>query len=354
MTDSTTLPGMVRAHDARIRSCLEGRSQAHFWHACCPMSGPTEARLQRFQALGFDNYPLAQIPAVDALRTYLFFFERILGAKVVSPAGHDGDFFQTWCQPWISSAAQVSGLRVDLGASPLWQAYEKAISDYLAHTPADQRLPVAFMGLSPFDIACNVCGPEPFCLMLHDEPEAAAGLLDFIVTLLVDAHRRIRGLGTRLVSPYGFPGVYISDLQLPLLSPAHVGGLVLPCYERIAKECGGLTFALLSADLDVLRAALRMDGLVGCSFDKRLPLPEIRKHLGRKIFVIFSYCYDDALEAPTLRDGIWWNPIVQSYSRELPQVYREMAAGHNLLIGIDRPSLAEVLALRSGLQGTIQ
>ena len=114
MTGSATVPGIIRAQDARIRACLEGRSQAHFWYACCPMSGPAEASLQQFHALGFDNYPLAQIPAVDALRTYLFFFERILGAKVVSPAGHDGDFFQTWCQPWIRNTAQVSGLRLDV------------------------------------------------------------------------------------------------------------------------------------------------------------------------------------------------------------------------------------------------
>ena len=353
MNAATTLQDIVRAHDLRIRACLEGRHQSHFWNASCPLEGPMEQRLQQLHALGFDNYPVAQIPAIDELRTYLFFFERLLGAQVKSTDGHEGEFFHTWCHPLIGNTADVSRLAVDLETSPVWRAYETAIRNYLTETPPGRRLPVSFPGLSPLDVACNLCGAESFFLMLCDAPDAAGHLLDLIVTLLVDAYRRVCDLGARLVGPHGFPGVYCSDLQLPLLSPTHVESIMLPRYERIATGCGGLLLALLSSDIGVLQSALKIEGLIGCAFDKRLPLPDIKKHLGQKLFIISSYCYDESLDRPTLRDGIWWNPIVQSYSRELTEVYREFADGCNLLISVERPSLTEVLAVRRELESLV-
>lgn len=65
--------------------------------------------------------------------------------------------------------------------------------------------------------------------------------------------------------------------------------------------------------------------------------------------ICFNINCDESLDRPTLRDGIWWNPIVQSYSRELSKVYRKFADEHSLLIAIERPSLTEALAVRRGL-----
>jgi hypothetical protein len=344
MSNPPTLSDMVRTNDLKIRSYLEGGNRVQFWHAQCP------AKLEELQGLGFDNYPVAHIPVVDAIRPYLFFFERILGAEVESPGGHEGDFFHSWCKPLIRDVSEISRLTVDPTASPVWQTYESAIRDYMSKTPANQRLPIAFPGLSPLDMACNLCGAESFFLMLYEEPEAAERLLDVIVTVQIEAHRRIRELGVRVVAPYGFPGVYCCDLQLPLLSPEHVGRLILPCYKRLGEACGGLLLAFLCADPYILRTVLRWECLIGCSFDKRLPFSAIKKHLGRKLFVISSYCYDDALDKPTLRGGIWWNPIVQTYSRELQEVYREFVETANLLISIERPFLAEVLEQRRVLE----
>ncbi len=340
MNSVLTWPDIGRTLDLKIRRCLEGGDRMVFWHAHCP------SRLEELHALGFDNYPVAQIPAVDAIRPHLFFFERILGAVVESPDGQDGDFFHSWCKPLIHDPSHIFRMESNPAVSPVWQAYEEAVRDYLSKTPADQRLPIAFPGLSPLDMACNLCGAEVFFLMLYEAPDAAERLLDLIVTVQIEAHRRIRQLGARIVAPYGFFGVYCSDLQLPSLSPDHVRGFLLPRYERLGAACGGLLLALLCADLDVLRAALRMESLIGCSFDKRLPLSIIGQYLGRKVFLISNYCHDDVIDKPTLRGGIWWNPIVQSHSRDLAEVYRQFAETASLVISIERPSVEEVLEQR--------
>jgi len=388
-----SLQDIVRERDAKIMACLAGKRPTHFCYAHCAMDGTHAERMQRLYALDFDNYPAAQIPGVDVLRPYMFFFERIVGAEVVCLDGNPGDFFHCWCRPllvrkmskngdWLgcpprlvprsqdgeggSGNAVVVDSNVDIRAcphfstsfvpavlesSPLLHDYEEAIRVYLRDTPKAERLPVVFPGLSPLDMACNLCGAESFFLLLYDEPAAAAHLLDTIATLMVEVYRRLQRLGARLVSPYGFPGVYINDLQLPYLSPAHIARFMLPCYSRIAEECGGLLLAFLTPDREVVQSALRMNGVMGYLFDRALPLSTIKAHLGEKLFLIPHYCFDDALDRPTFRNGVGWNPIVQSYSRELPQLYREFADTHNLLITIERPTLKEVCAVRQALFG---
>ena len=344
-----TLPDIVHAQDARIRAFLDGSSLQQFWFANCPMHGTVEEHFGQLHALGFDNYPMAQIPAVDALNPYLFLFERMLGAELGAVDGSKGDFFHTWCTPCIQHPDDVFNLTATPERSLVWQAYEQAIANYLHETPAEERLPVMFPGISPLDTACNLCGAEPFFLLLYEEPEVAEQLLDTIVTLQIEVQRRLQSLGAHPVSPFGFPGVYCNDLHLPSLSPAHVAHFILPRYARIAAECGGLLLSLLCADTAILQAALGIAGVMGCAFHNSLPFTAIKQHLHSKLFIIPHYCYDDALDKPTCRGGIWWNPIVQSYSRELPAVYREFSGGHSLLISIERPSLAEVCTVRQAL-----
>jgi hypothetical protein len=245
---------------------------------------------------------------------------------------------------------EVFQLAITLNTSPLWTAFETAIEKYLRATTPDERLPVLFPGLSPLDMACNLCGAEQFFLMLYDAPAAAVHLLETIVTVQIAAFQRVAALGARPLTGYGFPGVYCNDLQLPYLSPEHIIHFVLPCYARLAAECGGVFFGLLSADLEVLQMAMRLEGLLGCLFDKSLPLNEIKKHLGRKFFLIPHYAYNEAVDRPTVCDGLYYNPIVQSYSRELPAVYRAFAGHHRLLISIERSSLVEVCAMRRVLK----
>ena len=153
----------------------------------------------------------------------------------------------------------------------------------------------------------------------------------------------------RVLNSYGFPGIYCNDLQMTNLSPPLVERFLLPQYQSLASRCDGLILCLNSADIGLAAKTLRMDSLFGCAFDKRMPLAVIRQIIDAKLFVIHNYAYDDAYSQPKYRDGLWWNPIVQTYSRELDTAYNELAATCTMLIVLERPTLQEVVATRQRL-----
>ena len=347
-----SLQDIVRIQNAKISAFLNGECATQFWFAHYPSECPENERIECLHELGFDNYPTAQIYNVDRLYPYMFFYERMLGAEVDSPAGHEYDFFHSWCVPIINEPVDIFNISADLDDFPLWQAYENAIKGYMQETPPDDLLPIMFHGFSPLDAACSLCGTENMFMMLYDAPDAAEYLLNTIVTLMVEGYQRTKSIGINIVSYYGFPGVYCNDLQLAYLSPPHVKHFMLPCYTRFAQECDGLLIAFMNNDIDSLQSMLDTDGVIGCAFDKRIPLSEIKRRLGQKLFLMPNACYDDDLDKPTLRDGIYWNPIVQSYSRELTQVYDEFHEEHSLLISMERPTLAEICDVRNKLRTT--
>lgn len=350
---SAILSSIVHHQNAKIAACLAGGGPVQFWFAQCPQMWGAPEHYPVLQQRGFDNYPVACIPAVDAVRTYLFFFERLLGAEVGAVDGQMGDFFHSWCVPLIREPEDVYRLSAELDKSPLWGQYMAAMQSYVEETPVAERLPVVFPGFSPLDMACNLCGAEDFLLMLYEEPEAADHLLGTITDLLVDAYLRVKCLDVRLVTSHGLPGVYCSDLQMPYVSPPLLMRFLLPRYARIATACGGLCLALLSPDEEILTAVLAMDRVLGCAFDKRLPLAAIKQRLGKKFFLLPNYIYEDDLDKPTFHNGAYCNPIVQSYSRELTMVFRELADRCNMLISIERFSLDEVCAVRDGLRNSL-
>ena len=167
------LPAIAVQQDAKIRACLSGEGPMQFWYAQYPLEGGGVERYTRLHQLGFDNYPVAHIPNLDALQPSLFFFERILGGNLKVVDGREGNFFHTWCPPLLHDAEAVLRLSIDLDASPLWGQCEAAIRAYLQETSAENRLPVLFPGCSPLDMACNLYGTEDFFLLLYETPEAA-------------------------------------------------------------------------------------------------------------------------------------------------------------------------------------
>jgi len=94
---------------------------------------------------------------------------------------------------------------------------------------------------------------------------------------------------------------------------------------------------------------MNQDWVIGCSLDKRLPLPEIRDVIGKKVFNVANYAYDDTLDRPTARDGIYWNPIVQCHSRDIGRIYSGMNGECSMAVTIERPTLGEVVRVRDQL-----
>ena len=341
MNDEATLQDIGRTQDSRLRACLAGRQRTRLWFASYPTDEAYADQLLRLHALGFDNYLLERL----AYEHRVFFLERLLGCRMSIVDGREGSFAHTWCVPIVHESADIDGLRVDLGTSPVWRRY----TDDVAR--ADRTLPVEGLGLCPLDTACSLCGAERLFTWMIDAPAEVERLFDLIGELFIECRRRVSALDMRQVEGHGLPCVYFSDLQMAHLSPAHIERFVLPTYEKVAREFGGALFALQTSDIGLLERVMAGDWVVGCAFDKRLALGDIRRAIGDKLFVINNYAYDDALDRPTSRDGLVWNPIVQTHSRDLEEAFRELSRTCSMVIGIERPSLDEVCRARQALIG---
>jgi hypothetical protein len=338
------LQTIAAALDSKIRACLVEGQRTHFWFASFPGAGLD--RIEELHALGFDNYPLA--PIRDPYP--ILFFEKIFGCEICVQDRSAPSFFNTWPIPRFNAPAELAGLPPDLEAQPAWREYLAAVDDYLAATPPPERLSVAAKAFCPLDLACNLCGAENVFVWMHEAPAEIRALFDGMADLYLAARRRLLKCGARLVNGRGFPGLTCSDLQLPSISPDMIRRFILPCYAKVARACGGAFVGCDWSDPDLLEEVMHCDWVLGGSCDRRLSPAEIRRSLGRKILVLPYYAYDDTLDRPTPRDGLYWNPIVQCHSRDAEAVYREIGRQGSLAIYIERPSLAEVIAVRKRME----
>lgn len=330
-----SLTDIARSQDERHAAFFRQPAHAHAWYASCPMPGDREAAFGQWHDAGFWNYPFAEEP-FDTL----FFFERLAGARVQTQNDRERSTFNTWCEPM----ADIDRIPTEVTGLPLWQAYEEAVP------AARGALPMMRPAFTPLDWACNLCGTERLFLLLYDDEDAVGALLERLTALYLSGCRRLQALAVDCRTPFGFPGVYANDLQMPYLSPEHVERLLLPQYEKVAGAFGPIILSLNCAYVDVMRRVLAMEGVLGCLFDKRLPLPVIADHLGEKAFVINHYIVHPEFDRPTLHQGIYCNPIVQTYSEEIGEVWRVVGPGHRMVITVERPGFEEVCAVREGLE----
>lgn len=338
--DLEVLCSIASAQDARIGHYLATRQRTHFWYAGC-----LDASVPRMHELGFDNYPLLGVPHEKTL----FLFERVMGCNLRTVGSGAVTTFNTWCEPVIVEPRDVHRLSPKLTCSAAWDSYERALAACRHSSGACADIPAPMLSFSPLDCACNLCSAEKLFTWIHDAEDVVAALLDLLCDLYLEARAQVARMGLETRNLFGFPCVYCNDLQLANVSPATIKRLVLPRYERVARECGGMILALHSNDLNIVERVTRSDGFLGCLFDRRLPLGDIRRVIGKTLFVLMNSPYDDSLDRPTWRDGMYWNPIVQSYNRELDEVYGELAGECSMILHISRPRLDQVCRERARL-----
>jgi hypothetical protein len=185
--------------------------------------------------------------------------------------------------------------------------------------------------------------------MMYDDITAVDQLFNYLAGIYISCFNQLKDTGIEIKNMYGFPGVYCNDLQMPYISPYMIRRFILPCYERVARACDGLIVSINCSDVVLAEEMLNLDGVIGATFHMGIPIQEIRRLLGRKLFVMNHYVYLNELDKPTLIDGIYCNPIVQSYSRELELVWQELSPYCSMLVTIERYSLDQVVKTRNNL-----
>jgi len=258
----------------------------------------------------------------------------------------DGDArssFTTWVEP-LPSVEDVYRLRVpNLSTHPYGQALRAAIAAFPAEWQA--HYPVLLTGASPVDAAADLLGTTEFFTAFHTDPDALRHLLDCCTEMAIalDAVQREASLNGR--GPHGAPGLYVNDLVTQYLSYAHWRDFVLPCYRRLARAAGGIVLGANAPDPRVLPEVAAMDGFLGCTVHRDVPLDTVVACLrGRGVYILNSHPYDPRFDAPTLHDGAYYNPIVAYPYANYREVYARLAGEVALLVAIDRPDRDEALA----------
>ena len=119
-----------------------------------------------------------------------------------------------------------------------------AIDHFVAHSP----WPVSFTdNQGPLNIALNLVGLERLMLWMYDEPAAVHELMDFCTTVLIDwvkvqkarAGARAGVFPHTILLPPEFGGVWISDDDSTIVSPALYREFVVPYNARVFTAFGG-------------------------------------------------------------------------------------------------------------------
>jgi len=282
--------------------------------------------LAEAHAAGFDNYPAAHVNPDP-----IFFMEKLMGCRMRFADGIQ-DFFHTFCVPLIEKPGDIDKVKIDLPNHPLWNAMTESLA---WHTQSEAgALPVFLPSFAPLDTACAVMGVCDFLELLADDPAGAEHILAFITNLYIEMIVSIHSLKVRTVNAVGYPGTYVSDLNTVNLSPKTLERII-PFYERAAEHAGGMTVNIAVPDIGLMGDIVSVPAFHSFFFDARLNPVDIAKILGKKLFIIYSYIYDDGLDGVTLKNGEYVNPIVSAHSRNAAEIIGALE-GHSVLTALFR------------------
>jgi uroporphyrinogen-III decarboxylase len=142
------------------------------------------------------------------------------------------------------------------------------------HMRANSALPVSFTDAQgPLNIALNLVGVENLFLWMYDDPSLVHELMDFCATVFIDWVKLQKARAGAPLGGGAFPhtialpqavgGVWLSDDDCTILSPALYGEFVVPYNARIFREFGGGTLHYCGNAGHQLENFLATDGLVG-------------------------------------------------------------------------------------------
>ena len=249
--------------------------------------GPDEAAARA----GLDNAPvLSPFRPVAAAGTH--YLAAILGARV-RHTGSTTDNWGAWVDPLLSTPGEVKDLsRPDLAENP-WTApvFERARDlAQLAHGAFPVDAPVAG---SPLDAAADLMGAQQLMTALYDSPRQVEALLALLTDINIEFCLRLReaagdwaGYGGGRSGP-----VYVHDLLARFIPDRFQEQFLLPSYERMGKELGGLAFGFNGHSLEAMARFAAFEGFAGLWVPTlSFPYEDMARVLGsRGVWMFYSH-----------------------------------------------------------------
>lgn len=220
---------------------------------------------------GFDTVPML----LPCLRYYAgppfgtHFLAAVLGAEVSFPdkaAGQEQAGWDAWSKPLIADLSELPRVEeIDVARSPIMQALLRGYEEMAEIVRG--RIPFRrFVMTYPLDFAADVIGHLKFFELLALEPEAAARLIEVCTRKWMEIiELQARAVGGRMVSRHYEPGLLLSDMILPFLSPRIIRKVVLAYNASMSALWNGIFVDVKHPDASLLDDYLSLPGLRGCS-----------------------------------------------------------------------------------------
>ena len=226
---------------------------------------------------GFDTvpvlYPHDRHYPGPAFRTH--FLAVVVGAQVRYPAGvtpAEMDGYRAWVDPLIRDVSELGALEdVDVSRS---LALRAVLQSYEEMTEiVDGRIPFThYSPTLPLDFAAEVVGHVRFYELVASEPESASRIIEVCTAKWLEMMRlQEETAAGRWANANYEPGILVSDMILPFLSPASVRQVVIPYSAMLAGAYGGIVANIDHPESSLLDDYLALPGLRGCSVHEGWP-----------------------------------------------------------------------------------
>ena len=242
-------------------------------------------------AEGFDNAPVLS-PMAPASGAGTHLLAAIMGAPITATQEGSSNW-SVWCDPIIREPADISKLSIPDLSSNTWSApiFERARA--LRSLTEDVFPVTASLAGSPLDAAADLMGTDALMLAFYDCPDAVHALLELLTDVNIAFCKKLRNAAGDWCGYGGACGgpAYAHDLLTMFLSDELQEKFVLPLYQRMSCELGGLAFGFNGRSRQTLDSFIDIENFAGLwSPMHAFPHDEIAEALaGRGVWIFPSW-----------------------------------------------------------------
>ena len=191
------------------------------------------------------------------------FIAAVMGARIVGPAGvakNEMSPETSWCQPFLSSPAEVDKLiGLDIMSNPSFVAYLRDLGTIRDITGG--AIPIEIMcGVGPVDVATDVLGYQGFLEGLYTHPQQMHKILDLCTDYWLQIIQAQIDAAGWAKNKWAAPGQTASEMIGPQVSIEQIREFFMPVRRRIAKKYGRYFATFNHPDVNALDLRMELDG----------------------------------------------------------------------------------------------
>ncbi len=207
------------------------------------------------------------------------FLAAVMGAEIVFPDSLPPGERTAWragVRPLIEDLSDIGRLEdLDVSQSAplvaILRAYEELAEIVQGRIPFTHYSPTL-----PLDFAADIIGHERFFELVAGDPEGASRLLAVCTSKWIEMMQLQERSASGAITAYLYqPGISVSDMILPYMSPRAVRQIVIPYNARLSAAFGGISLNIGHPDESLLDDYVRIPGVCSCGCNPGWPAARV-------------------------------------------------------------------------------